>query len=123
MRAYLLSDGEFQTTRRKEIAELLSGYLSDHGFHVEEKTIERDELAFCRGCFDCWTKTPGECVMRDGMTEINRACMMRRGGLHLSHRVRSVFGEYENRYRPLAAKHASFFHGAQGWVNHASAKI
>ncbi len=75
MRAYLLSDGEFQTTRHKEISELLGGYLSNHGFDVEEKTIERDELAFCRGCFDCWTKTPGECIMRDGITNINRACM------------------------------------------------
>jgi len=75
MQAYLISDGEFETSCQSELKELIKGYFAGRGFSVLEKTIQRDELAFCRGCFDCWVKTPGECVMRDGITEINRACM------------------------------------------------
>lgn len=75
MRAYLLSDGEFLTTRQEKLSELVVDYLVKRGFNIEKKTIERDELAFCRGCFDCWIKTPGECIMRDGIAEINRTCM------------------------------------------------
>jgi len=75
MLAYLISDGEFETPRQTELKELIKGYFAGRGFSVLEKTIQRDELAFCRGCFDCWVKTPGECVMWDGITEINRTCM------------------------------------------------
>ena len=75
MRAYLISDGEFLTPRQVELIQLLSDFLSEKAFQLSQKTIARDELAFCRGCFDCWTKTPGECVIKDGIAEINRACM------------------------------------------------
>lgn len=75
MQVYLISDGEFLTPRYKEIKQLLSVYFTAKRFSVLEKTLERDSLAFCRGCFDCWTKTPGECIMKDGIVEINRTCM------------------------------------------------
>lgn len=75
MRAYILSDGEFQTTRSDELLALVSTALSKRGFELAKKAILRDELQFCRGCFDCWTKTPGECSMKDGIAEINRACL------------------------------------------------
>ena len=75
MQAYLLSDGEFATPRLADLKVVLSSFFITRGFHVIEKAIQRDELAFCRGCFDCWVKTPGECIMRDGIVEINRTCM------------------------------------------------
>jgi multimeric flavodoxin WrbA len=75
MRAYLLSDGELLTPRYRSLDKLVSGYLLDNGFEIDPKTIERNELAFCRGCIDCWVKTPGECIMKDHIQDINRACM------------------------------------------------
>ena len=75
MRAFLLSDGEFLTPRHADLQNLVSHFLSDKGFEIEKKAIARDELQFCRGCFDCWVKTPGECIMKDGIAGINRACM------------------------------------------------
>jgi multimeric flavodoxin WrbA len=76
MRAFLLSDGEYLTLRHAELQKLVSGFLAQKSFELEQKTIERDELQFCRGCFDCWVKTPGECIMKDGIVAINRACML-----------------------------------------------
>ena len=75
MQAYIISDGEFLTQRHAELKQLLVEFLSKHGFTIVQKTIERGELAFCRGCFDCWVKTPGECIMKDSIAEINHACM------------------------------------------------
>jgi multimeric flavodoxin WrbA len=75
MNAYLLSDGEFQTPRAEQLQELIKSALIERGCSVSQKAIQRDELQFCRGCFDCWVKTPGECAMKDGIAEINRACM------------------------------------------------
>ena len=33
------------------------------------------KMARCRGCFGCWLKTPGECVLRDGSERIGPALM------------------------------------------------
>ena len=75
MQAYLICDGEFLTPRQQQLKSVLLEYLNEYGYHVIEKTIQQGELAFCRGCFDCWVKTPGECIMRDSIVEINRSCM------------------------------------------------
>ena len=75
MRAYIISDGEFQSMRHADLRSLVSTYLRENSLEIIEKQINRGELAFCRGCFDCWVKTPGECAIKDGITEINRTCM------------------------------------------------
>lgn len=75
MQAYIISDGEFLSTRHDELRSLVLQYLQDQGLEITEKLINRDELAFCRGCFDCWVRTPGECAIKDGIAEINRKCM------------------------------------------------
>ncbi len=45
--------------------------LEQKGYDVTSKEVDRT-LHCCIGCFSCWIKTPGECVIRDDMTEINR---------------------------------------------------
>ena len=75
MNAYILSDVEFLTDRVNQLSALVTSELEHRGAVVSKHAIERDELQFCRGCFDCWTKTPGECAMKDGIAEINRVCM------------------------------------------------
>lgn len=37
---------------------------------VEEICVNRLELKPCLGCFSCWNKTPGECVIKDDMREV-----------------------------------------------------
>lgn len=47
--------------------------ISDRALHLNAKQQEEAVLidlstlriANCRGCFGCWTKTPGKCVIRD----------------------------------------------------------
>lgn len=33
------------------------------------------KTAKCRGCFGCWLKTPGECIIRDGREHLGSAMM------------------------------------------------
>ncbi len=43
------------------------------GADVEYISLRRKQIEACTGCYSCWTKTPGECVFDDDMTELRRA--------------------------------------------------
>ena len=75
MNAYIISDLEYRTERYERLFRLVHDYLKQRSFEIEEACIGRDDLAFCMGCFGCWTKRPGECVIDDRMAELNRTFM------------------------------------------------
>ena len=35
-------------------------------------TLRDMDLKYCRGCWGCWVKTPGECLVKDDTSEIRR---------------------------------------------------
>jgi multimeric flavodoxin WrbA len=47
--------------------------LAEHGNDVRELTLRDMDLRGCKGCFGCWVRTPGECVMRDDGEQLCRA--------------------------------------------------
>ncbi|MDR3588015.1 MAG: flavodoxin family protein [Desulfosporosinus sp.] len=71
MQALIISDKEYQTKIFTRLNQRLSKFFAEKGFTVKETKIGRNDLAFCRGCFDCWVKKPGECIINDAMTQIN----------------------------------------------------
>lgn len=73
MKALLISDSEYQTNTFHQLEQIVHSHLSRRGFEIEDVRIGRDELSYCRGCFGCWTKKPGECVIIDRMSAINRS--------------------------------------------------
>ena len=75
MNAFIISDKDYQTETFRRLNELVSSFLKEKGFQMEYQEIGRKDLLPCMGCFGCWIKEPGECVMKDGMAEINRKCM------------------------------------------------
>lgn len=91
MRALLISDKEFHTEQYEDIRIQLSLFLRQKGFETEEVAVGRGEIAHCIGCFGCWTKTPGECVIRDGIAQINRASM---GSDAVFYLAPVVFGQF-----------------------------
>lgn len=52
--------------------QVFNSYLSHVNDLLEEKcdvkmfNIDEMDLHFCRGCWDCWWRTPGECSTQDG---------------------------------------------------------
>jgi multimeric flavodoxin WrbA len=49
----------------KAIEAELVGQLAKAGWTVERIELRRTRIAGCLGCFDCWVKTPGICVIDD----------------------------------------------------------
>jgi hypothetical protein len=63
MRAVLL-DGSVQDemgVARDAAAE----HLRSSGYQVETVRLKDQDIADCTGCFACWTRTPGRCVIAD----------------------------------------------------------
>ena len=91
MKAYILSDGEYETEALLRLDTVVKRVLAQKGFTVTEKRLQPGELAYCQGCFGCWIKTPGECVIRDAMVDINRETMASDVVIYLTP---VVFGQY-----------------------------
>ena len=75
MKALIISDKEYQTDQYTKLSQALDDYLRKRDFEIEQVQIGGGDLAFCRGCFGCWVKKPGECVMNDGISQINQKSM------------------------------------------------
>ncbi len=59
---------------RGSTALVLGAFLEgfrEGGGSVEVLEPYRMNIAPCKGCFACWTKTPGKCVIDDDMTHVN----------------------------------------------------
>jgi multimeric flavodoxin WrbA len=75
MLAYLISDGEFQTALFQQLDQALRSFLLEKGFTIEQTQVNRGDFTNCAGCFGCWVKRPGECVVADGIDTVNRMAM------------------------------------------------
>jgi len=52
------------------IVEPLLHGAREAGAQTEEVFLIERDIQHCRGCFTCWTKTPGKCVIKDEMSEL-----------------------------------------------------
>lgn len=49
---------------------LLTIALRERGCPSQVIDLEALRIADCTGCFDCWTKTPGECIIHDDAPQV-----------------------------------------------------
>ena len=45
--------------------------LKRRNFYVSVKNVSKTDLKYCKGCFSCWYKTPGVCVIDERADRIN----------------------------------------------------
>ncbi len=91
MKALIISDTEFDGNIYKRLRRTVGEKLKGRGLDVEDILISRGSLAFCMGCFGCWIKSPGECVIGDDISRINRAVIGSDAAVYL---CPIVFGQY-----------------------------
>lgn len=72
LKATIISDKDYETELYQKLSAATTSFLKDKGFAIGQFRIGRDDLAFCMGCFGCWVKKPGECVINDMMSHINQ---------------------------------------------------
>jgi hypothetical protein len=65
-------DGSRDETGQNVLATLL-GTLAGAGFEAEVIRLREMAIAPCLGCFGCWIKTPGDCVIDDEGRQTARA--------------------------------------------------
>lgn len=70
----VILDGRTDSTNRSWTNYLadLKKNLSRNGHTVTQYVLKDMNIHHCIGCFGCWVKTPGLCVFKDDMGEINR---------------------------------------------------
>lgn len=91
MPALLLADKDHQTATYNSLKDLLCTFLKEKGLAAELLEIGQEDLAFCMGCFGCWVKKPGECVINDMISQINRNFMNSDVVIYLSP---VIFGQF-----------------------------
>ncbi len=96
--AYVLDGARHGDEAAGAVVDALCAQLGEAGWHAEVARLRDLEIASCVGCFACWTKTPGRCVIDDGVGEITRRAI---GSGLLVYATPVVFGGYAS---PL--KHA-----------------
>lgn len=73
MKALILDGGREGDDLTAIAVAAMTSALAARGAAVESVPLRDRDIAPCAGCFGCWTKTPGECVIGDGTRAILRS--------------------------------------------------
>ena len=69
----LILDGRIgEDTVAEQSLELATAWFHDRNWNVTTLRLGELEIAPCIGCFGCWIKTPGECVIDDAGRDVAR---------------------------------------------------
>jgi len=65
MKIAILDGGLADQTTTDAIRTLLIATSREQGDQVQPFVLRNQKIAYCLGCFECWTKTPGRCRIED----------------------------------------------------------
>ncbi len=57
------------------VSQHLQQALTASGWRVEAVELRKQKIAYCLGCFDCWTKSPGVCKIDDDGRTVTAAML------------------------------------------------
>ena len=65
MKALILNGEELDGISLKQFSKSIREELITKDYEVEEILLKEKKIADCLGCFKCWVKTPGICIIND----------------------------------------------------------
>ncbi len=94
MKALLLCDRESVNFEGVNLSERLQATLQNIGCEVQTVVVSDDEIRPCLGCFGCWLKTPGLCVITNDCANDISGCEIRSDFVVLVSRI--TYGGYSS---------------------------
>jgi len=65
MKALIFNGSKIENKVLDISKEVIETHLKEMGWQVDSLLFREMEIAQCMGCFGCWVKTPGVCVIND----------------------------------------------------------
>ena len=72
MKALILNGAKTEKSTVNTVSDYLVDYLKTNNHEVEVMFLRNEKIAACLGCFNCWLKTPGKCIINDAGTDLPR---------------------------------------------------
>ncbi len=73
MNGVILNGATASDAEAKLADEILTDELTALGWRVTSFQLRDMKIAYCAGCFECWVKTPGVCIIDDDGRKIAQA--------------------------------------------------
>lgn len=93
--------------------------LESAGWEVETFALREMDIAWCAGCFGCWVRTPGRCVIADDAEKVSRSFVQSHLAVYLT---RVTFGGYSSTLKKavdrLIGLGSPLFQKVEGEVHH-----
>lgn len=70
MRTFVLSDDKQNMECMKTIQTTIGKSTFENNIDLRRTSLHAAQVNSCVGCFGCWIKTPGECVLKDNGRDI-----------------------------------------------------
>jgi multimeric flavodoxin WrbA len=73
MNAVLLNGADHDDSFLPNVARIVETTVRDNGYSIQSFILKDMQIAYCQGCFGCWVKSPGLCVIDDAGRDIASA--------------------------------------------------
>ena len=70
MKTLVLNGARNEKETVNTVSDCLEDSLNGKGHEVDVMILRNEKIGACLGCFGCWLKTPGECVIKDAGSKL-----------------------------------------------------
>lgn len=72
MKALVLNGAETEKSTVNMVSDYLVDFLRINNDEVDIEVLRDENIAACMGCFGCWLRTPGQCIINDAGRDLPR---------------------------------------------------
>ena len=120
MKALILDGSSKQEATISKAYDYLEECLKKGNYEITARTLREEKIAPCLGCFGCWLKTPGQCIIKDDASTLPRDVMQSDLLVYLTP---VTFGMYSSELKKALDRFACpillpFFEKVNGEIHH-----